>query len=176
MPPRHGDGRILAAGTNEGSVWLWNLADPARPARLGQLLTVRDDFVYSVAFSPDGKILAAGSGGGTVWLWNLADPARPARLGRPLTGPADLSAQWRSARTGRSWPPAATTARSGCGTSLTQPAPPGSACLPLTGPTVSVNSVAFSPHKRILAAGSNDGTVWLWNLADPARPARLGLR
>jgi WD40 repeat protein len=34
--------------------------------------------------------------------------------------------------------------------------------------------VAFSLNGKILAAGSGDSKVWLWNLADPAHSARLG--
>ena len=69
--------------------WLWNMTDPAHPARLGQPLTGPADSVHSVAFSPTGQILAAASGDGKVWLWNMTDPAHPARLGQPLTGPAN---------------------------------------------------------------------------------------
>ena len=122
------DGKTLAAGSGDGKVWLWNLTDPARPTRLGQPLTGPTSVVDSVAFSPDGKTLAAGSGDGTVWLWNLADPARPTRLGQPLTGPTSAR-RLGGVQPGRArpWPPAATTARSGCGTSPTRPTPPGSA-------------------------------------------------
>lgn len=85
------DGRTLAAGSIDGTVWLWSLADPARATRLGKPLTGSIGNVNSVAFSPDGRTLAVGGGGdtvGQVWLWNVANPARPTRLGRPLTGPA----------------------------------------------------------------------------------------
>jgi WD40 repeat protein len=84
------DRKTLAAGTRAGTVWLWNLADPAHPARLGQLPTGPGNNVTSVAFSPDGRILAAGGTGKHVWLWNLADPAHPAPLGQPLTGPGSI--------------------------------------------------------------------------------------
>jgi WD domain, G-beta repeat len=82
------DGHTLAAGTGDHKVWLWNLTNPARPARLGPPLTGPAGAVTSVAFSPHGRTLAAGTGDHTVWLWNLTNPARPARLGPPLTGPA----------------------------------------------------------------------------------------
>jgi WD domain, G-beta repeat len=79
------NGKTLAAGGDDSRVWLWDLANPAHPARLGQPLTGPTDGIGSVAFSPDGKTLAAGSDG-QVWLWDLANPAHPARLGQPLTG------------------------------------------------------------------------------------------
>ena len=44
---------------------------------------------------------------------------------------------------------------------------------PLAGPTSYVEAVAFSPDGHLLAAGSADDTVWLWDMADPAKP-RLG--
>jgi WD40 repeat protein len=42
---------------------------------------------------------------------------------------------------------------------------------PLSGPSSNVWSVAFSPDGKTLAAGANDGSVWLWGMTDPARPA-----
>src|SRR5262249_39296385 len=47
------------------------------------------------------------------------------------------------------------------------------AAKPLTGPTDIVNSVAFSRDGRELAAGGNDDKLWRWNIARPAKPARL---
>ena len=49
---------------------------------------------------------------GTVRLWDVATHRQ---IGGPLTSSGGRSTRWRSARAARSWPPAATMARRGCG-------------------------------------------------------------
>ena len=59
------------AAACDGTVRLWDVADPAQPRPLGQPLTGSTAAVDSLAFSPDGHTLASGSGDGTTRLWNL---------------------------------------------------------------------------------------------------------
>ena len=61
------DGCILASGSNDGSIKLWNVSMD----EVLQTLTGHGQAVYSVAFSPDGRILASGSNDETVKLWNV---------------------------------------------------------------------------------------------------------
>lgn len=80
------DGRILATGGLDGSVQLWDTADPAKPRRLSRLATAATrGGVFSVAFSPNGDILASGDYNGTIQLWDTTSPAHS----RPL--PATLA-------------------------------------------------------------------------------------
>ena len=61
------DGSILASGSEDGTVVLWDVATGRERTTLEHT-----DWVESVSFSPDGSILASGSGDGTVVLWDVA--------------------------------------------------------------------------------------------------------
>ena len=70
------DGTLLAGGSGDGTVRLWNPAT-GRPVGVLQTGSGWQGGVWALAFSPDGKLLAIGCGDGTVRLW---DPA----AGRPV--------------------------------------------------------------------------------------------
>jgi WD40 repeat protein/transcriptional regulator with XRE-family HTH domain len=163
-PGRH----LLAVAAADGTLWLWSLAVPGHPARIGRVADLgRNDPLYTAAFSPDGQILAAAGADGAVHLWRVTDPRHPVRLGA-LTGPHDtvyslafspdgLLAAGSADDTVRLW-------------DVADPAHPVPAGGALTGAKGYVEAVAFSPDGHLLAAGSADATVRLWNVADPARP------
>src|SRR5262249_10013369 len=74
------DGKQLAAGDDQGRIWLWDLGSAKAPRSFqGQSVTLRD-----LVFSPDGKTLVAIAqpalnGDHTIHLWDVAtgQPLRP---------------------------------------------------------------------------------------------------
>jgi WD40 repeat protein/energy-coupling factor transporter ATP-binding protein EcfA2 len=67
------DGRLLAAGTDNGKVVLLNAEDGER---LGPPIEVGKDVIDPVSFSPDGRLLAASSNDQTATVWDVASRKR----------------------------------------------------------------------------------------------------
>ncbi len=163
------DGRILASGSADRTVRLWNVA---QRTPLGEPLTGHTGTVFSVAFSPDGRTLASGSADRTVRLWNVTDSAHTS-LGEPLTGHTDTVFSVAFSPDGR-------TLASGSADqtvrlwNVTDPTQQRLVDSRLLGHTDTVDAVAFSPDGRTLASGSADRTVRLWDVTDRDHPTPVG--
>jgi len=166
------DGRLLAAGADDGSVRLFDVTDPAHPRQLTVAHGAGDaDPIYTVAFAPDGRTIAAASvNTDSVQLWALTSGDGLVRAGPDLGGMASYPI-------GLAFTPDSRTLAIGNSDKnvylwdVASPGHPRRLGVPLTGPSGQTWAVAFSPDGKTLAAGANDGTVWLWDLTDPARPA-----
>ncbi|MBX3101516.1 MAG: caspase family protein [Bacteroidetes bacterium] len=61
------DGQLLASGSSDRTIRLWN----ARTGALSQTLDAHTASVNSLSFSPDGTLLASGSSDGTLKIWDV---------------------------------------------------------------------------------------------------------
>ena len=146
------DGQLLASGSFDQTIKLWNLETGEEPRTLkGHSKNVR-----SVSFSPDGTTLASGSDDQTIKLWNLE------------TGEAirTLEGHYDPAITYVSFSPDGQILASGSDDQTIKlwNLETGEAICTLQGHTKDIWSVSFNPDGQILASGSSDQTIKLWNL------------
>ena len=172
------DGHTLAAASADGAVVLWDVTDPARPARLGSPLAAHSSWTTAVTFSRNGTVLATEGQGDTVSLWDVRDAAHAVRIGQPLVQPGSVSGAAFSrddrilvvnCQDGVDHP--------GGGVVLWDVTDPGRPALlgpPLAGLAGTVTAVSFSPTSDLLATAVEDGTVVVWDVSAPSRPVRLG--
>lgn len=156
------DGRFVAAGSDDGSVYVWSLASVVQGVTTpAAKLAAPDGKVLAIAFSADGRLLAAATTSGGAQAWSTTDPAHPTPDGPELTGFAGYAysvafADDRTLAVGG----ADGTIRTWDLTAAGRPKPVGPV---ISGPTGYVYWLDYSPGGRYLAAAVTDGTVWIWD-------------
>ena len=165
--------KVLASGNKNGTIILWDISDPRRPVQIGEPLIGHKGDVFSVAFGIDGKILASASRDGTIILWDLSNPKAPSRFGEPLarstTGIVNSIAFGSLNGVGRL--ASATDERTITIWTTIRPE------FPITLTSIAtaqvVTSIAFNPDGQMLATGSLDGSIIVWDMAFPT-PLQIG--
>jgi len=159
----HPRGPVVLAGSEDYSAWMWNASTGA----CMQVFTGHGGSVNCGTFTPDGKTVVTGSLDGTLRAWDprsgactLTVQGHPyhesgltsldcdAEGGLIVSGSEDKSARLVALASGKV---------------------KGS----LLGHTDSVESVAFCPCMNMVASGSMDGTVMIWDLQTLAIRATL---
>ncbi|MFJ9855423.1 trypsin-like peptidase domain-containing protein [Streptomyces sp. NPDC101150] len=153
------DGRILATGSEDRTVRLWDL----KTGKSRTIVTERTGDMVKVAFSPDGRTLATTSGN-NVRLWEVTT----GRTRTALVGHTDAVQSVAFSPNGDT---VATTSMD-THVRLWDPAT-GKPRASLTGHNGPVFSVAFSPDGRTLATGTYDSKVRLWDVTTGKSGAAL---
>ena len=148
------DGSILASGSWDGTLKLWNLPSGALLWR-GR----HTNSISCLAFSPDGRLLASSGRDATVQFWdahngtNLQILPHPGSVYRVTWSPdGGLLASGDFAGSIRLW--------------QVQKTAPARCVQTIEGHTDRVLGLAFAPDGRTLASGSWDRTVKLWEVVN----------
>jgi WD40 repeat protein len=149
------DGALLATG--QAVLQLWRMSDGEREF----VLQAGDGVIQDVAFRPDGSLLATASGDHTVRLWDV-------EMGIPLT----VLRSHRTLLCSVAFSPDGSRVAAGSGNFSGEPIADNVVHvwderanwrnIVLDEPRDQVG-VAFSPNGALLAAGEENGGIWLWD-------------
>lgn len=185
------DGKLLASIGNRNSMWI-------RDVNSGKVIVELKEFrngVHSFSFSPDGKFFAASDVGSGARIWQVGEWKKPPLVLEGATGgflltafTSDSSKLVIAPARSRSAPVSVGTAPVTVGGKIIQRpvatlgevnvfsvwnVMTGKELLICKGTHAEMNCAALSPDGAILASGSLDGTVKLWDLATGQEKATM---
>ena len=154
------DGRILASGSWDHTIRLWDM----ETKKVTAILQGHSDGVTSLTFSPDGKTLTSGSWDHTIRLWDMELKKKTTVLQGHLLPVTSLA-----------FSPGGKTLASGSWdhTIRLWDMEPNKETAAWQGHSLPVTSLAFSPDGKTLASGSDDNTIRLWDMESRKETASL---
>lgn len=157
------EGAVVAAGDTAGSVYLW-IADAEMPTLS---LAAHAGKVNSVALHAEKRLLATAGDDGAVHLWRFTED-----FGRVVENEV-VVAQKMPVNGVQFSPDGAQLAYANANTILLQRLDArGSSPIRWATGSAEVTAFAFSPDGKLLAAGDEQGRIWLWSLERPAQVPR----
>jgi serine/threonine-protein kinase len=153
------DQQTLVSADNRGTIAFWNLNTGTEQSRF----TAHTGSINTMAVSPDGKILASGGTDGTVKLWNLAN----GELLHTLTGHTGWIWNIIFSPDGEAVPTelrGALIASSSLDGTVKLWNLDGTLIDTLAGHAGWVMGTAFTPDGKLLATGSADRTIKIWQI------------
>ncbi|WP_157555141.1 WD40 repeat domain-containing serine/threonine protein kinase [Nocardia crassostreae] len=160
----HPGGSIIATGSMDGSVQLW---DSFTRATVGAPLTGHSGTVASVAFDSEGATLVSAGADAALRVWNTRTRKQ---IGLTLTShTASLTAA--AFVPGRS---VVATAGSDTTVLLWDTGTGGRIGEPITGNRAGITALAVSPDGATLATASRDGATRLWNIQSGKQIGTIG--
>jgi len=147
------NGGAVATGSADGTVYTWDLPDYGAHRILSRRSKDRMKEIRSLAYSPDSAVLAAATGDGSIHLFDASRGTEMSVIHDSSRGARDLA-----------YSPSGQLACAGDKRVQVWDAKAKTPRIELEGPEGSAACVAWSPDSSILASGSADGTLRLWDI------------
>jgi len=145
------DGKVLVSGGCDGTIRVWDAINGGDPI-MSLNATESTDCVYSAEYSPHGTRIVSGADDKSIKMWNALDGS--------LIYTIQLDNKVRSV--GFNNISSRIVSSSGNVVQIWD-ATLGSSIMNLTGHTEFITAVKYSPDGTLIASGSNDNTIKIWD-------------